>query len=117
QVQPPVIDPLGVPPRLGQEELQPLHRRQLGPGHRLRPGQRGQRLVPLPRRQQPGQVLAEPPPLRHMREQVIETGPRTPPADPEQADTPPAWPSLITGFRTHQETYSQTTSDQPLSNG
>ena len=38
-----------------------------------------------------------------MREQVIETGPRTPPADPAQADTPPAWSSLITGFRTHQE--------------
>jgi hypothetical protein len=36
-----------------------------------------------------------------MREQVIETWPRTPPADPEQADTPPALSSLITGFQTH----------------
>jgi hypothetical protein len=33
-----------------------------------------------------------------MGEQVIETAPRTPPADPEQADTLPAWSSLITGF-------------------
>jgi hypothetical protein len=33
-----------------------------------------------------------------MSEQVIETGPRTPPADPEQADTPLAWSSLTTGF-------------------
>jgi hypothetical protein len=38
-----------------------------------------------------------------MREQVIETGPRTPPADPEQADTLSAWSSPITGFRTRQE--------------
>jgi site-specific DNA recombinase len=64
QLQPAVIDPPRVPPRLGQEELQPLHRRMLRTGHRLGPGQRGQRLVPLPRRQQPGQVLPEPPPLR-----------------------------------------------------
>jgi hypothetical protein len=33
-----------------------------------------------------------------MGEQVIETGPRTPPADPAQADTLSAWSSLITGF-------------------
>jgi hypothetical protein len=33
-----------------------------------------------------------------MGEQVIETAPRTPPADPEQADTLSAWSSLITGF-------------------
>src|SRR5256885_5821273 len=33
-----------------------------------------------------------------MREQVIETGPRTPPADPAQADTLSAWSSFITGF-------------------
>ena len=31
QFQPPVIDPLRVPPGLGQEELQPLHRRVLRP--------------------------------------------------------------------------------------
>jgi len=98
QVQPAGVDRLRLPHRLGQEELQPLHRRKLGPGHRLRPRQGRQRLVPLPRRQQPGQVLPEPPPLRYMGEQVIETGPRTPPADPAQADTPPAWSSLITGL-------------------
>jgi hypothetical protein len=34
-----------------------------------------------------------------MREQVIETGPRTPPADPAQADTQSAWSWLITGFQ------------------
>jgi hypothetical protein len=39
-----------------------------------------------------------------MREQVIETGPRTPPADPEQADTPPALSPLITSFQTHRKT-------------
>jgi site-specific DNA recombinase len=98
QLQPAGIHRLRLPHRFRKEELQPLHRRQLGPGHRLRPRQGRQRLVPVPRRQQPGQVLAEPPPLRHMSEQVIETGPRTPPADPAQADTPPAWSSLITGF-------------------
>ena len=74
QLQPPGIDPLSIPPGLGQEELQPLHRRVLRPGHRLGPGQRGQRLVPVPRRQQPGQVLPEPPPLFHPREQIIEPG-------------------------------------------
>ena len=113
QLQPPRVDLLRIPPRFGQEELQPLHRRQLGPGHRLSPRQGRQRLVPLPRRQQPGQVLPEPPPLRHMREQVIETGPRTPPADPAQADTPPAWSSLITSFELTRKTYFQPTADQP----
>ena len=74
QLQPPGIDLLRIPPGLGQEELQPLHRRMLRPGHRLGPGQRGQRLVPVPRRQQPGQVLPEPPPLRQRAEQVIKPG-------------------------------------------
>ena len=110
QVQPAGVHRLRIPYRFGQEELQPLHRRQLGPGHRLRPGQPGQRLVPLPRRQQPRQVLAEPPPLRYMGEQVIETGPRTPPADPAQADTPPAWSSPASNS---PGTYSQTTAEQP----
>jgi hypothetical protein len=64
QLQPAVIDFVRVPPRLRQEELQPLHRRELRPGRRLRPGQRRQRLVPVPRRQQPGQALPEAPPLR-----------------------------------------------------
>src|SRR5262249_1812563 len=41
---------------------------------RLRPGQAGQRLVPVPRGQQPGQVLPKPAPLRQRREQVVEPG-------------------------------------------
>jgi len=36
-----------------------------------------------------------------MREQVIETGPRTTPADLGQADTPLASSPVITGFQTH----------------
>ena len=40
QLQPPGIDPLRIPPGLRQEELQPLHRRVLRPGHRLGPGKR-----------------------------------------------------------------------------
>jgi hypothetical protein len=54
QLQPPGVDLVSVPPGFREEELQPLHRRVLRPGHRLGPGQRGQRLVPVPRRQQPG---------------------------------------------------------------
>jgi len=54
QFQPADIDPLRIPLRLRQEELQPLHRRMLRPGHRLGSGQRGQRLVAVPRRQQAG---------------------------------------------------------------
>ncbi len=74
QLQPAGIHLVGVPPRFRQEELQPLHRRVLRPGHRLGAGERGQRLVPVPRRQQPGQVLPEPPPLRQPAEQVIKPG-------------------------------------------
>jgi hypothetical protein len=48
-----------------------------------------------------------------MREQVIETGPRTPPADPAQADTLSPWSSLITGFELTRKTYFQYTADQP----
>ena len=40
QLQPAGGHRLRIPHRLGQEELQPLYRRQLRPGHRLRPGQR-----------------------------------------------------------------------------
>jgi hypothetical protein len=64
QLQSAVVDPLVVPPGLGQEEVQALHRRMLRPDHRLRPGQSRQRLVPIPRREQPDQVLAKTPPLR-----------------------------------------------------
>jgi hypothetical protein len=45
-----------------------------------------------------GQVLPEPAPLRHTGEKIIEPGRIPPPAGPEQADTVPAWSSLITGF-------------------
>jgi hypothetical protein len=38
-----------------------------------------------------------------MREQVIETGPRTPPADPAQADTLSPWSSHITSFELTRE--------------
>ena len=37
QLQPPRIHLVSVPPGLGQEELQPLHRRMLRAGHRLGP--------------------------------------------------------------------------------
>ncbi|WUU43336.1 CHAT domain-containing protein [Streptomyces sp. NBC_00659] len=40
----------------------------------LRPCQAGDRLVPLPRRQQPGQVLTKTPPLGQAEEEVIEPG-------------------------------------------
>ncbi len=56
QLSSPVIDHAQVTPGLGQEELQPLHRPMLRSGHRLRRGQRRQRLVPVPQRQQPRQV-------------------------------------------------------------
>ncbi|GAB2806553.1 hypothetical protein GCM10027073_44040 [Streptomyces chlorus] len=54
QLKAPGVDPFGVPRGFGQEELQPLHRRMLGARHRLDPGQDRERLVPLPRGQQPG---------------------------------------------------------------
>lgn len=48
QFKPPVVDLLGLPGRFGQEEQQPLHLRHPRTGHRFRPGQTGDRLVPLP---------------------------------------------------------------------
>ena len=112
QLQPAGVDPLRIPPRLGQEELQPLHRPVLRPGHRLGPGQRGQRLVPVPRRQQPGQVLPEPPPLRHPRKKSS-----------NRAAYPSSGPGAGghgTGFvishhrlPTHQETCDNPTRSQP----
>jgi hypothetical protein len=59
---------------LGQEELQPLHRRILRTDHRLSAHEGGQRLVPFPGQQQPGQILAEPPPLSQGGEQPVEAG-------------------------------------------
>lgn len=72
QFAPPVVDLLGLPGRLGQEELQPLYPRHSRTGHRLRPCQASDRLVPLPRRQQPGQILTKPPPLGQAEEEVVE---------------------------------------------
>jgi hypothetical protein len=63
------LDLFRIPPGFGEDEPQLLHRPMLRPGHRLGPGKRGQRFVPVPRRQQPGQVLPEPPPLRQTAEQ------------------------------------------------
>ncbi len=61
ELKPTGVDLLELPGRLRQEELQPLHRRVLGTGHRFRPGQRGERLVPVSWQQQTGQVLPESP--------------------------------------------------------
>jgi hypothetical protein len=74
QLQPAAINLLSIPPGFRQEELQPLHRRMLRAGRRLGSRQRRQRLVPVPRRQQTGQVFPEPPPLRQRAEQVIKPG-------------------------------------------
>ena len=74
QLEPPVVDQFGLPGRLGQEELQPLHPRHPRTCHRFRPCQAGDRLVPLPRRQEPGQVLAKPSPLGQAEEEVVEPG-------------------------------------------
>ncbi|WP_331772898.1 hypothetical protein OG948_56590 (plasmid) [Embleya sp. NBC_00888] len=57
-----------------EEELRPLHRRVLRADHRLGTRQAGQRLVPVPRRQQPDRVLPKPPPPRERPEQVVEPG-------------------------------------------
>jgi hypothetical protein len=43
------VDPLGVPRRLGEEPLQPLHGLVLGADDRLRAGQGGQGLVAVAR--------------------------------------------------------------------
>ena len=72
QLQPAGIDRLGVPMRLRQEKLQPLHRRRPGADHRFSTRQGGQRLVAFPGQQQPGQVLPKPPPLGQRGKQTIE---------------------------------------------
>jgi len=74
QLEAPVVDLLVVPPGLGEEELQSLHRRVLRPDHRFRPGQSRQCLVPIPRREQAGQVLTEPASLGEGPENVVEPG-------------------------------------------
>lgn len=74
QFKPPVVDLLGLPGGLGQKERQPLHPRPPRAGDGLRPGQAGDRLVPLPRRQQPGQILTTTPPLSQAEEEIVEPG-------------------------------------------
>ncbi|MFJ5309546.1 hypothetical protein [Streptomyces sp. NPDC088350] len=46
----------------------------LGTDHRLAADEAGQRLVPVPWKQQPGQILAKPTPLRRGLEEIIEAG-------------------------------------------
>jgi hypothetical protein len=60
QFQPALVDPPVLPPRLGQEELQPLHGRVLGSDHRLRTDQTRQSLVPISRGEQAREILAKP---------------------------------------------------------
>lgn len=71
QLQPPRVDNLIIPASLGQEVLQPLHRSVLRLFDWLRPRQTRQRLIAIPRRQQPGQILPEPAPLRQRTKQPI----------------------------------------------
>ena len=54
------IDPFRIPSGTPTIELQPLHRRHGPPRPPARPRPARLRLVPVPRRQQPGQVLPEP---------------------------------------------------------
>ena len=67
----PGVDRLGVPCRLRQEKLQPLHFGRLGLHQRLGVGQRRQDLGPLTRQQQPAQIGAETLSLRQRLEQRI----------------------------------------------
>ena len=60
-------DGIHVPRRFGEEELQALHLGRLRLDDRLRTGERGERLVPIPRRQQAGEVCAELTPLGERR--------------------------------------------------
>jgi hypothetical protein len=64
QSNPAGVDRVGVPDRLRHEELQPLGLGVAGAGDRFGVGQSGERLVALAWRQQPGQVVPEPAPLR-----------------------------------------------------
>ena len=54
--------------------MQALHRGRLRPDDRLRADQRGEGLVPLPRQEQPLEVLPKAPPLGQRAEQGIERG-------------------------------------------
>jgi hypothetical protein len=59
------IDLLSVSLGFGEEELQPLNRRMLRPGHRLGPPASAVSVLFRSRgASSPGQVLSEPPPLR-----------------------------------------------------
>ena len=72
QLQPPTVDRLGVPGRLGEEELEPLDGWRLRPDDRLGPDQAGQRLVPITRQQQPLQVLPKAAPLGERAQAIVE---------------------------------------------
>ena len=69
---PPRVERLGLPGRLGEEPLQALRRRGLRPEVRLGPRQPGQRLVALARQEQPVQIVAEGATLGQAREAVVE---------------------------------------------
>jgi hypothetical protein len=74
QLDPASVHLLGVPRRLRQQPLQPLHGTVLGADDRLGAGQRGQRLVAVAGQQQALQVGAEAAPLREPGEQRVELG-------------------------------------------
>jgi hypothetical protein len=72
QLEPALVDPVGVPGRLRQKPLQPLHGRMLGANDRFGAGQRGQGLVAVARQQQALQVGAEATALGQRAQQPIE---------------------------------------------
>jgi hypothetical protein len=72
QLQPPRVDRRAVPGGLREEVLQLLGGRVLGPDHRLRPGEGGERLVPLPWQEQALQVDPEGPALGQRAEAGVE---------------------------------------------
>lgn len=106
EFEPPLVHGLGLPGRFGQEPLQALRGGSLGAEDRLGADQAGERLVALPRQQQPLQVSAEGAALGDVGEQIVElagvgferTGGRrarhamahgTPSGDPSADSAPP----------------------------
>src|SRR4030095_2975758 len=74
QVEPTRVHCIGVPGRLRKEKLQALHRGRLGPDDGLRPNQRGESLIPIPRQEEPLQILAKTAPLGQGLEQLVKMG-------------------------------------------
>ncbi|MEU0566970.1 hypothetical protein ABZ297_16510 [Nonomuraea sp. NPDC005983] len=66
-----LLDPM---PQAVEADEFAMDGRLLGASKWLGPGQGRQRLVTIAWRQQSGQVLAKPWPLRQMREQIVESG-------------------------------------------